>query len=158
MPGGLTIQRISRAGGTTPCVRTSAALCPRRHSMPCSLVSADVHHRDSPTVVQAIMVKEICTAILRHTLKLNNCFETLETGLQAGIPSLIDTALGMACINYSQALLQDHSGWAALSQKGVLLVLCSNKLQVWSTKFSKACRNSCNLSVNCKRCINRQCA
>ena len=91
------------------------------------------------------MVKEICTAILQHTLKLNNCFETLESGLQAGTLSLVDTALDMACTNYSQAVLQDHTGWIALSQKGVLLVLRSNKLQVRSTSSSKVCRKGCNL-------------
>ena len=78
-----------------------------------------------------MMVRNICIDILQHTLlTLSTCFIVLEAAVQAGIPSLLGSALDLACSSFNHVLAQDHKGWAAMSREGVLLVLGSDKLQV----------------------------
>jgi hypothetical protein len=77
------------------------------------------------------MVKALCTDILEHhLLKSNDCFTILEAALQAGVPSLADTALHVACMNFKHVLVYNNSSWATLSKDTVLLILCSDNLQV----------------------------
>lgn len=59
-----------------------------------------------------------------------SCFVILEAAVQAGMPFLVEQALGEVCSKFSHALIADFAGWADLSREAVMLVLCSNKLQV----------------------------
>ena len=77
------------------------------------------------------MVRALCTDILEHhLLKSDGCFTILEAALQAGIPSLSDRALHVACANFTHVLVYNNSSWATLSKDTVLLILCSDNLQV----------------------------
>ncbi|KAA6429063.1 MAG: hypothetical protein FRX49_01173 [Trebouxia sp. A1-2] len=85
----------------------------------------------SVSLEQAVMVKALCIDILQHhLLQSDDCFTILEAALQAGIPSLSDRALHVACANFKHVLVYNSSSWATLSKDTVLLILCSNNLQV----------------------------
>lgn len=58
------------------------------------------------------------------------CFAILEAAVQAGMPLLVEKALDVVCSKFSHAVTAGSTGWAGLSQEPVMLVLCSNKLQV----------------------------
>ncbi len=77
------------------------------------------------------MVKALYTDILEHhLLNSDDCFTILEAALQAGVPSLSDRALHVACANFKHVLVYNNSSWATLSKDTVLLILGSNNLQV----------------------------
>lgn len=59
-------------------------------------------------------------------------FMVLEAAVQAGIPQLQDNVIDKICSRFNHAVTADSQGWNALSQEAVMLVLCSNKLQVHS--------------------------
>ncbi|KAL0022867.1 hypothetical protein WJX77_001247 [Trebouxia sp. C0004] len=80
---------------------------------------------------QAVMVKVLFTDILEHhLLRSDDCFTILEAALQAAIPSLSDRALQVACATFQHVLVYNNSSWATLSKDTVLLILCSDNLQV----------------------------
>ena len=84
-----------------------------------------------PCDLQTKTVKQWCAAMLSQSLLASHsCFVVLEAALQAGMPSLLEKAIKEVCSKFSHALTVDSTGWAALSQEAVLLVLCSDKLQV----------------------------
>ena len=60
-----------------------------------------------------------------------SCFAILEAAVQAGMPLLLEEALDIVCSRFRHAVTADSTGWANLSQEAVMLVLCSNKLQVF---------------------------
>ena len=81
--------------------------------------------------MQTRCAKTWCIGLLTNSLNtVLSCFIILEAAVQAGIPSLVEHALNTACSSFSNALIADSVGWRALSQAAVLLVLCSDKLQV----------------------------
>lgn len=81
--------------------------------------------------VQSKSVKRWCVAMLRQGLITQGAyFIILEAAVQAGVPALREQALTEICSKFSHAVMTDCKGWGALSQEAVMLVLCSDKLQV----------------------------
>ena len=77
------------------------------------------------------MVRDALIYILQHhLLTISNCCYLLETARQASIGSLTQRAFEMLCGNFMQ-VLQCHGGTLAeLSKEILMLVLCSDSLQV----------------------------
>ena len=81
--------------------------------------------------LQTKAVKQWCVAMLSQSLSASESwFAILEAAVQAGMPLLVEKTLDIVCSKFSHAVTADSSGWAGLSQEAVMLVLCSNKLQV----------------------------
>lgn len=58
------------------------------------------------------------------------CFVILNAAVQAGVPCLVEQALEKVCSDFSHAVIAGSTAWADLSQEAVMLLLCSNNLQV----------------------------
>lgn len=81
--------------------------------------------------LQTKAVKQWCIATLNQSLTTpDSCFVILEAAVQAGVPFLVKQALEEVCSNFSHAVTAGSTAWADLSQEAVMLLLCSNKLQV----------------------------
>ena len=82
-------------------------------------------------LLQAVMVRETLIYILQHhLLTISNCCYVLETARQASVGSLTQRALQLLCGNFMQVLQCDGNTLADLSKETLLLVLCSDSLQV----------------------------
>lgn len=86
---------------------------------------------NSGTVLQAVMVREALIYILQHhLLTIRNCCYLLETARQASVGSLTQRAFELLCGNFIP-VLQCHGGTLVeLSKETLMLVLCSDSLQV----------------------------
>lgn len=86
---------------------------------------------DRLCAVQSTAVKHWCVAMLSQSLTTSGAhFIILEAAVQAGVPTLQEQALTEICSKFSHAVMTDCKGWTSLSQEAVMLVLCSDKLQV----------------------------
>lgn len=85
----------------------------------------------SLVLLQAVTVREALAYILQHhLLSVSNSCSMLEAACEASIPSLAAIALRLIQGNFMQ-VLQCHGGtFGGLSRGTLMLVLCSDNLQV----------------------------